>query len=81
MEMPRYPKIHVCVRSHNRFVVVAAVRQEMRRAGVNRQQIERFSGQALACPSREALLEICGRWVAVEERGQINLTPLACLIF
>lgn len=66
--MVRYPQIHVSVRSPNPLALVAAVRQGLRRAGVARQEIERFSLEALASDDPGEAVEVCHRWVdAVRE--------------
>ena len=61
--MTRYPKVRVRVRTPNPLVLVASVRQELRRAGVERSEIRRFSDEALANDSPEGVRRICSEWV------------------
>lgn len=44
---PRYPGARVSLHSDNPLVLVAAVRQELRRAGAEPMEIRSFSNQAL----------------------------------
>ncbi len=60
---PRYPDIHVRIRSRNLLTLVAAVREELRRARVDRAEIRRFSNQALAAGGVQRARRICRRWV------------------
>ncbi len=61
--MTRYPEIHVTVRSRNPLALVAAVRQALRRAGIESQQIRRFSSDALTSTDPAQMREICRAWV------------------
>ncbi len=63
--MVRYPQIRVRVRSRNPLAVVAAVREEMRRAGIDPGLIRRFSDEALSQPA-ERISAVCSRWVELE---------------
>jgi len=60
--MTRYPRIRVQVRSEKPFALVAAVRQALRHAGIDRSEIRRFSDEALAAEDVDTR-EICRRWV------------------
>lgn len=61
--MTRYPEVHVTTRTPNPLLLVAKVRQEMRRAGVAAQEIEAFSEAALTASDEPALRKVCGEWV------------------
>jgi hypothetical protein len=61
--MIRYPDIHVTVRSSNPLALVAAVRQALRKAGVESSQIRSFSQQALANEDPQNIRQICRAWV------------------
>lgn len=59
----RYPKIRVRTESENPFALVAAVREEMRLARIESQEIELFSEQALSQAREEKIREVCKAWV------------------
>lgn len=61
--MARYPEIHVSVRSPNPLALVAAVRQGLRRAGVEKQEIERFSVEAFESDDPGHVRRVCHQWV------------------
>lgn len=67
LRMVRYPDIRVASRSGNPLVVVAAVRQAMRRAGADRAEIRRFSNEAFASDDPLGMLEVCRKWVGSAE--------------
>lgn len=64
--MTRFPRIQVSVRSRNPLAVVAAVREEMRRAAIEPETIRRFSDEALSQREDRRILEVCGDWVDVD---------------
>jgi hypothetical protein len=59
----RYPHLEVKLHSENPVALVAAVRLELRRAGVERDEIRRFSEQALGSESPEQARAVCSEWV------------------
>ena len=61
--MPRYPDIHVSMRTPNPLVLISAVRHALRRAGIERHEIARFSDEALTVPDPERRRQICRDWV------------------
>jgi len=61
--MVRYPHIRVSLRTRNPLVLVATVRQEMRRAGVEKIEIQRFSDEALGNQEPERVKKVCRKWV------------------
>ncbi len=61
--MTRYPEVRVRTRTQNPLLLVAVVRQEMRRAGVEAREIEAFSEAALSAPNEVAIRRVCGEWV------------------
>ena len=63
--MTRFPRIQVSVRSRNPLAVVAAVREQMRLAPVEPEEIRRFSDEALSQREGRRILEVCGDWVDV----------------
>lgn len=69
MTLPRYPQIHVSIRSHNPLALVAAVRHELRRARVERAEIHRFTREALGSDDPRRLRSVCGAWVEVNAPG------------
>ena len=68
--MVRYPQIRIDLRTRNPLVLVATVRQELRRAGVDREEIQRFSEEALAGKDLQTAREVCNTWVATGHRGK-----------
>lgn len=67
-ERPRYPELRVLSRSSNPLALVAAVREELRRAGAGRDDIARFTGQALAPHGDPGhVLEVAEEWVGAVE--------------
>ena len=65
--MPRYPEIRVSSESSNPLTVVSAVRYALRRAGVERPEIEAFSRQALSTSDPHGVLRVCREWVGRAE--------------
>jgi hypothetical protein len=64
---PRYPELHVSIRSRNPLALVAAVREELRLAGADRSDIARFTDQALAHPDGPHVLEVAEEWIGAVE--------------
>ena len=62
---PRYPDILVRCESHNPLALVAAVREAMRLAHVERSEISQFSNEALASKASGDVGQVCRRWVRV----------------
>lgn len=69
--MVRYPEIRVSLRTANPLALVAAVRTEMRRAGLERRAIEEFSTEALTGDPAE-IRRVCADWVALLGRGETD---------
>jgi SOS response regulatory protein OraA/RecX len=65
----RYPHLRVALRSEHPLALVAAVRQELRRAGIDSDEIEHFSREALSDDDPERARQICAQWVDVDPRG------------
>ena len=63
---PRYPQIRVRVRSRNPLTLVAAIREELRRARAGDEEIRRFSRQALAGGEPARIREVCRNWAVVD---------------
>ncbi len=61
--MVRYPNIRVSLRTRNPLVLVATVRHEMRRAGIDKREIQRFSEEALGNQDPERMEKTCRKWV------------------
>lgn len=67
MSRPRYPAIRLRVDSDNPLVWVSEVRLALRRSGVERDEIRRFSARALgAGADDEAIRQVCSDWAAIE---------------
>ena len=64
--VPFYPEVHVSLRSRNRFALVSAIRQGLRRAGTSHDEIDRFSQEALSEQDSRRFEEICKAWVWLE---------------
>ena len=63
---PMYPQIRISLRSRNRFALVSAIRQGLRRAGTSHDEIDRFSQEALSTQDPQRFEELCDRWVRLE---------------
>ncbi len=63
---PRYPDIHVRLRSNNPFALVSAVRMALRRSRVDQGEIHRFTEEALANEEPQRMRRICSDWAEVE---------------
>ena len=61
--MTRYPKVRVKTRTPNPMLLVAMVRQELRRAGVESREIDAFSEAALNADDEMGIRRVCGEWV------------------
>jgi hypothetical protein len=61
--MTRYPEVRVKTRTQNPLLLVAVVRQEMRRAGLEWDEIEAFSEAALNAGDEHGIRRVCGEWV------------------
>lgn len=57
--------VHISLKSTNRFALVSAIRQALRRAGRERRDIERFSREAMQARDRKSFEEVCARWARV----------------
>lgn len=62
---PRFPEVHVTLRTENRWAVAAAIRLALRKAGKDRGEIDRFITEAMAIDDPQAFHEVCRRWVAL----------------
>ena len=67
--MTRYPAVRVRTRTPNPLLLVAVVRQELRRAGVESGAIEEFSEAALSAGDEVGIRRICGEWVDTRRLG------------
>lgn len=65
---PRYPKIFVEVESQNPLALVAAVREALRLAHVERSEISEFSNEAFASGSPRDVARVCKEWVRLESK-------------
>lgn len=63
---PRYPEIRVTVHSRNPCALIGAVRQALRQAGVNRDEIRSFSSEAFASSSDDLVRQVCDQWAILE---------------
>jgi hypothetical protein len=64
--MTRHPDIRVHLDSRNPYAVVAAIREELRRARVDPKEIRRFSDEALSQPDPLETRRVCRRWVELD---------------
>ncbi len=67
---PRYPKICVEIESTNPLALVAAVREAMRLAHVQRSEISQFSDEAFSTDSPKEMERVCQQWVHLEGRAR-----------
>ncbi len=63
---PRYPDIHVRLRSNNPFALVSAVRMALRRSQIDQGEIHRFTEEALKSEEPQRMRRICSSWAEVE---------------
>jgi hypothetical protein len=64
--VPRYPDIHIRLRSNNPFALVSAVRLALRRSRVDPLEINRFTEEALADEEPQRMRRVCSDWAEVE---------------
>jgi hypothetical protein len=64
--LPLYPEVHISLYSRNRYALVSAIRQALRRAGTSPSEIETFSAEALTTQDPRRFEELCRRWVVME---------------
>jgi len=66
MSDPKFPNVKVQLTGGdgNAFAVLGKVRKALKRAGVDRAQIDEFTAEATACDYNH-LLATCMRWVDV----------------
>ncbi len=85
--VPLHPDVRVSTRSSNPVALIAAVRHELRRAGVDSDEIRRFSSQALSIDDAQRRLEVCRKWVYIQPApsealnvpSPVSETPLSCM--
>ena len=65
---PRYPEILVEVKSPNPLALVAAVREALRLAHVQRSEISEFSNEVFATDSPQKVQQICREWVTLQAK-------------
>lgn len=65
---PRYPEIFVECESDNPLALVAAVREALRLAHVDRRQISEFSDEALGSTGQTGVRGVCRRWVQLRSQ-------------
>jgi 3-oxoacyl-[acyl-carrier-protein] synthase III len=63
---PARSDLRVTVHSANRWAVAAAVRQALRRAGVDPAEIDRVVDAVVAAETPERVRDVCRRWVRVQ---------------
>jgi hypothetical protein len=67
---PLYPQVRINLRSRNRYALVSAIRQALRRAGTSPGEIETFSREALTTQDPRTFEELCSRWVVMDRPQQ-----------
>ncbi len=65
LRAPQYPDIRVRTGSANPLVLVAQVRQALRRARIQSSEIDRFTAQALEHEDPDWRTQVCQHWVTV----------------
>ena len=63
---PRYPDIHVRLRSNNPFALVSAVRLALRSSDIDQREINRFTEEALESEEPQRMRRICSDWAEVK---------------
>ena len=64
--MTRHPGIRVHLETANPYAIVAAIREELRRARVDRKEIRQFSDEALSQPDPLGIRRVCREWVRLD---------------
>ena len=64
---PRYPNVHVKVRSRNPLALISAIRIGLRQAGASHTEINRFSNEALEQDDPTSVQRVCQKWAAIEQ--------------
>lgn len=62
---PRYPEIHVRLRSRNPYALISAVRLALRQADVDEAEVLRFTAEALEDEEPRRMREVCDSWADV----------------
>jgi hypothetical protein len=65
-DAPRYPDVHVTLRSTNPYAVVSAVRHALRRSRVDQSEVARFSDEAFETEEPQRMRAVCDSWADVE---------------
>lgn len=63
---PRYPDIHVRLRSSNPFALISAVRLALRKSHIDQIEINRFTEEALDCEEPQQMRRVCEDWAEVK---------------
>ena len=63
--VPRYPEIHVRLRSRNPYALISAVRLALRQARVDEAEVYRFTEEALGAEEPRRMREVCSSWADV----------------
>ena len=66
---PRYPEIFIEIESRNPLALVAAVREALRLAHVQRSEISEFSDEAFSSDSAKDVTQVCKEWVNLEAKN------------
>lgn len=61
--MTRHPDIRVTIESHNPYALVAAIREQLRLARIDKREIRLFSDEALSQPDPLGIQRVCREWV------------------
>jgi hypothetical protein len=64
---PRYPDLQVSLRTENPLALVSATRLALRRAGMDRTEIDSFTRAALSSPDPKGA---CSRYVRLGDRSR-----------
>ena len=67
---PRYPYIHVRLRSDNPFALISAVRLALRRSHIDPGEFHRFTVLALASDEPRRMRQVCSDWAEVQVTQQ-----------
>ncbi len=63
---PRYPEVHIRLRSQNPFALISAVRLALRQSQVEASEIYRFTEEALANEDPTRMRQVCAAWAEIE---------------
>ncbi len=63
---PRYPNVHIRLHTRSPLALVSAVRLGLRRSRVDRNEIRRFTEEAMSSQDPADMRSVCASWAKIE---------------